>query len=68
MNDEALLEVIRQAAKVLARRTLLLVGMVMTFILACWAMIDPSYGHLIAAGGFGVLVWVFTSVPPFGGS
>lgn len=65
IDAEQLAILLDGTARVLCRRILLLLAMLMTFVLACWAMFSPSWIHLADAGGFGLLMWIYTSITPW---
>lgn len=69
MNDQLpsphdlLASAVEQAARVLSRRLILLVGLGLDFVLFAWAAYSPDYSRLAAAVLFGALVWVSVSFP-----
>ena len=56
--DATILKVVRVALNVIAERLLIILGLAMSFGLACWAMWDPMTGRLITLGLFAILVYI----------
>ena len=56
--DATILKVVRVALSVLAERLLIILGLAMSFGLACWSMWDPMNGRLITLGLFAILVYI----------
>ena len=48
--------------EILTKRTLLLFGMLSSFVLAVWAMWVPTWQHGAFALGYGLLCWVYANV------
>lgn len=63
MNDEYALSVLTATARILSQRIMMAGALFTTFVLAVWAMADPSWVHAGVAGGYGVLAWVYVNVP-----
>lgn len=60
---ELLAAAVQVAAKVLSKRLILLVGLTLDFLLFAWAAYAKDPYSLVAAGAFGLLVWVSVSFP-----
>ena len=56
--DATVIALVRTALAVVMARILTVLGLVMTFALACWAMYAPTIERLYVAGGFAVLVYI----------
>jgi hypothetical protein len=58
MNDMNLVMAINAATRILAARVLSMIGLLMVFGLACWAMIVGTILSLVLVGGFALLVFL----------
>ena len=57
--DARVLQVMEALAKVLAVRAMIFVAVIFTFVLACWAMYDPTPMRLIA-----MVLWSLATLGP----
>jgi hypothetical protein len=58
MLDGAAMRMVRIAMEVLSMRLLTILAMVMSFLLACWAMLEPTYERMGMAGFFAVCIYL----------
>jgi hypothetical protein len=58
MMDGAAMKMVRMAMEVLSMRLLTILAMGMSFLLACWAMLEPTYERMGMAGFFAVCVYL----------
>jgi hypothetical protein len=58
MSDGAVLKILRVAMEVVSMRLLTILAMVMSFLLACWAMYLPSWERMAMAGFFAVFIYL----------
>jgi hypothetical protein len=56
--DATVIALVRTALNVVMSRILTMLGLLMTFALACWAMYAPVIERLYVAGGFAILVYI----------
>ena len=59
--DAAVLRVVRLSLSVVTDRLLTILGLTMTFALACWVMHEPTPERLGMAVGFAVFSWLMTN-------
>jgi hypothetical protein len=59
--DAAMLRVVRLSLSVVTDRLLTILGLGMTFVLACWVMYEPTPERLGMAVMFAVFSWLVTS-------
>ena len=59
--DAAVLRVVRLGLSVISERLLTILGLMMTFGLACWVMYEPTPERLGMAVMFAVFSWLVTS-------
>ena len=58
MMDGAALKIVRVAMEVLSMRLLTILAMGMSFLLACWAMWEPTWERMGTAGFFAVCIYL----------
>jgi hypothetical protein len=58
MLDGAALKIVRVAMEVLSMRLLTILAMGMSFLLACWAMWEPTWERMATAGFFAVCIYL----------
>lgn len=58
MEGEVLLRVVRMALEVISMRLLTILSMVMSFALAVWTMLEPSWERMAMAAFFAVCVYL----------
>lgn len=58
MEQAALLRIIRVAMEVISMRLLTILSMVMSFALAVWTMLEPSWERMAMAAFFAVCVYL----------
>lgn len=55
---EAVIKLVRIGLTVITERLILIMCLMMSFGLACWAMYDPETNRLITLGLFAILVYL----------
>lgn len=58
MEPAVLLKIVRMAMEVISLRLLTVLSMVMSFALAVWTMLEPSYERMAMAAFFAVCVYL----------
>ena len=58
MEPAVLLKIVRMAMEVISLRLLTILSMVMSFALAVWTMLEPSYERMAMAAFFAVCVYL----------
>ena len=58
MEQAVLLKIVRMAMEVISLRLLTILSMAMSFALAVWTMLEPSYERMAMAAFFAVCVYL----------
>ncbi len=58
MTEVMFLKIVRIAMEVISTRLLTILSMAMSFALAVWTMLEPSYERMAMAGFFAVCVYL----------
>ena len=58
MSEGMILKIVRMAMEVLAMRLLTILSMAMSFALAVWTMLEPSWERMAMAAFFAVCVYL----------
>jgi hypothetical protein len=58
MVDGAVVRMLRVAMEIISMRLLTILAMVMSFILGCWTMLEPTWERMAMAGFFAVCVYL----------
>lgn len=58
MEPAVLLKIVRMAMEVISLRLLTILSMAMSFALAVWTMLEPSYERMAMAAFFAVCVYL----------
>jgi len=58
MSEGVILKIVRVAMEVLSMRLLTILSMAMSFALAVWTMLEPSYERMAMAAFFAVCVYL----------
>ena len=58
MSEGMILRIVRMAMEVLSMRLLTILSMAMSFALAVWTMLEPSYERMAMAAFFAVCVYL----------
>jgi hypothetical protein len=58
MESVVLLKIVRMAMEVISMRLLTILSMAMSFALAVWTMLEPSYERMAMAAFFAVCVYL----------
>ena len=57
MVDGAVFKIVRVALEIISMRLLTILAMVMSFVLGCWAMLEPTWERMAMAGFFAVCIF-----------
>jgi uncharacterized membrane protein len=58
MEEAMLLKIVRVAVQTISMRLLTILSMVMSFALAVWTMLEPTYERMAMAAFFAVCVYI----------
>ena len=58
MEETMLLKIVRVAVQTISMRLLTILSMVMSFALAVWTMLEPTYERMAMAAFFAVCVYI----------
>jgi len=58
MVDGAVFKIVRVAMEIISMRLLTILAMVMSFVLGCWTMLEPTWERMAMAGFFAVCVFL----------
>jgi hypothetical protein len=58
MEETMLLKIVRVAVQTVSMRLLTILSMVMSFALAVWTMLEPTYERMAMAAFFAVCVYI----------
>ena len=58
MEEAMLLKIVRVAVQTVSMRLLTILSMVMSFALAVWTMLEPTYERMAMAAFFAVCVYI----------